>query len=291
MTEIDSKTLQQCPAPNGTLVIIGGHEQKGETPEKKVQEEKGSGMQILETFIKACKVDKPQIEVITSASSEGNESFEDYRKAFEKMGLSNVGHLHHDNRAETVDDRCIERVRAADGIFFSGGDQLKLTSIYGGTNILTLLKERYIYNHLVIGGTSAGAMAMSTPMIYAGSQEDQMIAGQVKITTGLEFVRDVCIDTHFVDRGRFVRMAQVIATNPTCIGIGIEEDTAIVLRGGTEAEVIGSGVIIVIDGHDSTDNNITKFNGEKTLSIRDLKVHILSDGDKYNIPRDNPPHL
>jgi len=96
-------------------------------------------------------------------------------------------------------------------------------------------------------GTSAGAMAMSTPMIYAGVARDEMIAGNVKVTMGLEFLKDLCVDTHFVDRGRFVRMAQVIAANPSCIASGIEENTALIVKNGVQAEVIGFDVVIIID--------------------------------------------
>ena len=142
----------------------------------------------------------------------------------------------------------------------------------------------------MIGGTSAGAMAMSTPMIYAGNKDKQQITGEIKVTTGLEFLKDVCIDTHFVNRGRFVRLAQVIATNPTCIGIGIEEDTAIIVKSGTEADVIGSGTIIIFEGYEITETNIADFGSKKPVSIRNLKVHILSSGDKYTIPQCNPPH-
>jgi len=104
-------------------------------------------------------------------------------------------------------------------------------------------------------------------------------------------LKDACIDTHFVDRGRFVRMAQVIATNPTCIGIGIEEDTAVILREGSQAQVIGSGVVIVIEGFHITNSNIVAFGSQQRISIRDLKVHLLSKGNKYEIPRHNPLHI
>src|SRR5213075_3228172 len=106
-----------------------------------------------------------------------------------------------------------------------------------------------IQKKIVIGGTSAGAMALSTPMIYSGSNEVQELTGEIKVTTGLEFLKDVSIDTHFVHRGRFVRMAQVIATNPTSIGVGIDEDTAWIVRNGIETEVIGSGIITILEGY------------------------------------------
>lgn len=155
--------------------------------------------------------------------------------------------------------------------FFSGGDQLKLTSTYGGSTFLTELKRKYIRERIIVGGTSAGAMALSTPMIYAGNKEVEQITSQIKVTTGLEFLKDVCKDTHFVNRGRFVRMAQVIVTNPTCIGVGIEEDTALVVRNGIEAEV-GSGLIIIIDGFHIVDSNI---------KILQMKILFLLKISKY----------
>ncbi|RZK64011.1 MAG: hypothetical protein EOO92_28090 [Pedobacter sp.] len=127
-------------------------------------------------------------------------------------------------------------------------------------------------------------------MIYASAEETEMIMGEVKITTGFEFLRDVCIDTHFVHRGRFVRMAQVIATNPACIGIGIEENTALVVTDGANTCVYGTGVVIVIDGKDNTENSITDFGANKALGIRGLKVDILSAGQQFKLPQRNLPH-
>ena len=195
--------------------------------------------------------------------------FKTYKEVFEELKITNIGHIHHALRKEVIEDKgLVERVNKADAFFFTGGDQLVLTSLYGGGDFLARLKDRYIAESIVVAGTSAGAMGMSTPMIYAGNEKVQQIAGEVKITTGLEFLKDVCIDTHFVDRGRFVRMAQVIATNPTSIGIGIEEDTAIVVRKGTEAEIIGNGVIVVIDGFNISSSNVTDFNAEQRISIQ-----------------------
>jgi cyanophycinase len=287
---MDSNSSNTCPIPNGVLVIVGGHENKGEKQEKKVQEAHRS-KEVLSAFVRLTGKEDAVIEVITTAGSEGSESFKDYHKAFGSLGVKHVGHIHHDKRADVRSSELMDRINSADALYFAGGDQLKLTSIYGGTDLLLRLKERYINDKLVLGGTSAGAMAFSTPMIFAGNKDVQQIAGEVRVTTGLEFLRDVCIDTHFVDRGRFVRMAQVIATNPTCIGIGIEEDTALVVRKGIEAEVIGSGVVIVIEGFKITDSNILDYGSQASISIRNLNVSLLSKGNTYQIPQPNPPHL
>ena len=280
-----------CPVPNGVLLIVGGHENKGEKQEKKVQEAHHS-KEVLEGFVKLINKEDCIIEVITTASSEAVESINDYQQAFTSLGVKHIGHIHHDKRSDALhDQQMADRVANADAIYFSGGDQLKLTSIYGGTDFLLKIKERYIYDKLVLGGTSAGAMALSTPMIFAGNKAVQQLAGEVRITTGLELLKDVCIDTHFVDRGRFVRMAQVVATNPTCIGMGIEEDTAVIIRNGLDAEVIGSGVVIIIEGFQISDSNILNFGSGESISIHNLNVHMLSQGSKYQIPRHNPPHL
>lgn len=290
MTERSSSS---CPVPRGVLLIIGGAENKGEDEAKKKQTPSDfERLQVLKTFISLTGKENPVIEVFTSASSEGDESFKDYKKAFEELKISNVGHIHHNSRKEVIEDTALlERMAEADGIFFAGGDQLKYTFKYGGTPFLTRLKERYIYENIVVAGTSAGAMALSTPMIYAGNSEVQEIGGMIKVTTGLEFLKDVCIDTHFVQRGRFVRMAQVVFTNPTCIGMGIEEDTAIIVRNGLDVEVIGTGTIIILDGHQISEGNIEDFTSDKPVSIRDLRMHILSDGNNYKIIQSNPPHI
>jgi cyanophycinase len=197
------------PKPKGTLLIIGGAEDKGDDPKKEQEHftENTSRMEVLKCFIKLLETKDAVIELITSASSDKpDESYEKYKTIFEKLGVKTVNHIHHDSREQVDTDDLAERLKAAEGVFFSGGDQLKLTSVYGGTNFLLLLKQRYIHDQIVIAGTSAGAMAMSTPMIYQGVGRDEMIAGNVKVTTGLEFLRDACIDTHFVNRGRVVRM-------------------------------------------------------------------------------------
>jgi len=290
MAEHVNPKKSECPTPAGILVIIGGKENKGEESGQKGKAENVIPLEILKTFMGYIKKKNPVVEVITSASEEGEESFKEYRNLFKEIDVTEVRHMHHNSREEALNDQLAERVEQADAFFFSGGDQLKLTTIYGGLPLLTQLKKRYINTPVVIGGTSAGAMALSTPMIYAGSKDVEEISGEIKITTGLEFLKDVCIDTHFVHRGRFVRMAQVIVSNPSCIGLGIDEDTAVVVRNGLETEIIGSGTVIVMDGSTITNSNFTEFPDKPAVSIRDLKVHLLARGDKYYIPQPNPPH-
>ncbi|MFL5810167.1 MAG: cyanophycinase [Flavisolibacter sp.] len=280
-----------CPVPSGVLLAIGGKVNKGQDkPENKQKPGDFIKLEILHAFRELIPKREPVVELITTASSEGDEAFEDYKKAFAKVDVHKIGHIHHQSRKKVLEDSLLERIGKADAFFFSGGDQLKLTSFYGGTELLTELKKRYIAEPIVIAGTSAGAMALSTPMIYAGNDEVQELGGEIKLTTGLEFVKDVCLDTHFVHRGRFVRMAQVIVTNPTCIGFGIEEDTAIIIRDGTQVQVVGTGLVIIIEGFYIADFNAAEFTEKNPVTIRDLRVHLLSDGNKYQIEQINPPH-
>ena len=280
----------ECPVPAGVLVIVGGKENKGEEPKEQVKKENFVKLDVLKTFVELINKQDPVLEIVTSAGSEGKESFKEYKAIFKELGIPKCGHIHHKSRKDVLEDALDERVQQADAFFFAGGDQLLLTSLYGGTPFLQSLKLKYIDKRFVIGGTSAGAMALSTPMIYAGNKEVEQIGGEIKITTGLEFLKDVCIDTHFVHRGRFVRMAQVVATNPTCIGLGIEEDTALIVRNGVESEVIGSGIVIIIEGFHIGHSNMDELSNKEPISIRDLRVHLLKKGDKYKIPQMNPPH-
>jgi len=253
-----------CPVPAGVIVIVGGKENKGEQPEEEIRKDAFIPFEVLNNYTSLIKKKEPVVEVVTSASSIPDEVFDEYKKAFSQLGINHVRQIHHETRKDVLSDGLEERLKEADGIYFTGGDQLKLSSLYGGTDFLQILKFRYIRERIIIGGTSAGAMALSTPMIYAGNNEVQQIAGEIRITTGLEFLKDVCIDTHFVHRGRFVRMAQVIATNPSCIGIGLEEDTGMIVKNGVEAEIIGSGIVIIIDGFQIEKTNVEDFNEKKT---------------------------
>lgn len=268
--------MNECPVPNGTLMIIGGGDNREE---------------VIKEFVSLIKEDNPIIELITTAGTEDVEgTFREYKGLFQKCIPCTVNQIH-DEKRELINEReSEERINAAHAVFIAGGDQLKLTSIYGGTGFLFLLKHRYIYEKLVVGGTSAGAMVLSTPMIYAGTGEQEMIAGAVKVTTGFEFLRDVCIDTHFVERGRIIRLAQIIATNLSTVGMGIEEDTAVIVQNGTEARVTGCGVVMLIDGKSSYGSNITQFDDKMKLTIRDLKISILSNGETFEIHQMNPPH-
>ncbi|MFC6999357.1 cyanophycinase [Rufibacter roseus] len=272
--------------PNGTLIAIGGRENKGDDPAAEDSNSHNLNFvknEILERFVNELPGKNPLIVVIPTASSIPEEVGRTYVKVFHQLKVKNVEVLDIQSREDSCKEEHLDLIKKANGIMFTGGDQLRLTSIFGGTDIMRLIKERYFKEKLVIAGTSAGAAAMSTQMIYQGRSEEGFIKGAVSITAGLELLNDAAIDTHFISRGRIVRMAQMIATNPTFIGIGLEEDTGIVVKKGREIEVIGSGLVMIVDGRSSTSTNIYKVQEGVPITIRDLKVHLLGKGDTYTI--------
>jgi cyanophycinase len=164
---------------------------------------------------------------------------------------------------------------------FSGGNQLRLSSIFGGTKFLDALKEKYNNEDFPIGGTSAGAMAMSNTMIYEGNASLAHLKGEVKITTGLSFMQSVIFDSHFEKRGRFARLAQAVAANPSCIGIGLGEDTGMIITEGNYMEAIGSGLVMILDGHDIKSTNIADIPEGNPISVENISVHFCTQGNGY----------
>ncbi|MHC2990130.1 cyanophycinase [Pontibacter sp. HJ8] len=280
--------------PKGVLLAIGGREDKGE---KELSDEQSKNTdfeseEILKYFIDELKGNDPMVLVVPTASTVPDAISKDYIKVFNKLGVGQVEILDIRTRADAQDPENYKLVERAAGIMFTGGDQLRLTAILGGSPVLQLMKERYTYDEgLIIAGTSAGATAMSTPMIYEGETQGGYIKGDVRITTGLEFLKNVAIDTHFIQRGRIIRISQCIATNPGCIGIGLEEDTAICVTKGNEIKVLGTGLVTIVDGTGITETNIHEIKTGQPFSVRDMRVHLLAAGDRYTLPTYDQLHI
>ena len=223
------------------------------------------------------------IEVITTASQIPELVGNEYIKAFGQLNVTNVNVLHIKSREDAGNREYLERIRKADVVMFSGGDQLRLTAIFGGTEFLQILKQRYVKENFVIAGTSAGAAAASTHMIYRGQSNEALIKGEVQITAGLGFIDSVIVDTHFVQRGRIGRLMYAVATNPGILGIGLGEDTGLLVTEGSMMEAIGSGLIILVDGRNIVATNIYDVEIGSPVSIDNLKVHVMSIFDKYDL--------
>ncbi|MBL7710569.1 MAG: cyanophycinase [Chitinophagaceae bacterium] len=272
--------------PKGKLIAIGGAEDKGtnlETGEFQRNNLNFFELGILRRVVQEAGGPSARIEVITTASMIPYEVGENYLNAFGKIGCTNIGLLHIRTRQDAMNDEYIERIRHCDAVMFSGGNQLRLSATDGGTEFLTILKRRYQEESFVIAGTSAGAMAMSNTMIYEGNATRAHLKGEVKITTGLGFLNTVIIDSHFEKRGRFGRLAQAVATNPSCIGIGLGEDTGMLITEGNKMEAIGSGLVMILDGHDILHSNIADIPDGNPISLENLKVHFCEKGNGYLI--------
>jgi cyanophycinase len=271
--------------PSGKLIAIGGAEDKGVDLEKGVVLRSNLNffeLGILRRIVEEAGGPGSRIEVITTASMIPYEVGENYLNAFGKIGCTNIGIMPIRNRADAMDNEYIDRIKKCDALMWSGGNQLRLSSTFGGTEIMRIALERYKdEENFVVAGTSAGAMAMSSTMIYEGNATRAHLKGEVKITTGLGFMDHVIFDSHFEKRGRFGRLAQAVATNPSAIGIGLGEDTGMLITGGNKMEAIGSGLIMIIDGHDIRHNNIADIPDGNPISIENIKVHFCEKGNGF----------
>jgi len=272
------------PIPKGKLIAIGGAEDKGtELEAGKIFRTNLNFFElgILRRIVEEAGGPDTRIEVITTASRIPFEVGNNYLDAFGKIGCTNIGIIHIRNREDAGNIEFLERVNSCSAVMFSGGNQLRLSSTFGGTKLLRLIDHKYQTESFVIAGTSAGAMAMSNTMIYEGDAARAHLKGEVKITTGLGFMDDVIFDSHFEKRGRFVRLSQAVASNPSAIGIGLGEDTGMLITGGNSMEAIGSGLVIIIDGHDILHSNIADIPEGNPMSIENIRVHLCAKGNGY----------
>lgn len=255
--------------PRGTLIPIGGGEDNKE---------------ILRRIIKETGKKRPGICYMTIATLSPHEAAQKHRKFFRDMGMTNVSIIHFDIRADADDLKNIEKIRKCHAVFMGGGDQLRLSSLLGGTLLLTEIKRRYYQEPgFVVCGNSAGAAAMSDTMIISGSSQDALIKGELELTNGLDLINNVFIDTHFTQRGRFGRLIQTVTYNPGVLGLGLSLDTAVVIHKGEELEVVGSGLVVIVDGTSIDYTNLTEIENGDPITVLGIKMHVLSSGRRFQI--------
>lgn len=275
--------------PVGKLIIIGGAVDTGSFTEKNYQDEIEKNLNFFEKgilkriLLESSKAEKSRIEIITTASQIPEVVGEEYVKAFSYLGAEDSGVMNITTREQANNEEFITRLENADVVMFTGGDQLRLTSILGGTEFHRLLLKKYQETNFLIAGTSAGAAAASNNMIYQGSSSEALLKGEIKITGGLGFINDVVIDTHFVHRGRIGRLFQAVVSNPMILGVGLGEDTGLFIKNGHEMEAIGSGLVILVDGRNIKDTNITDIALGSPISIENLVVHVMSMHDHFDL--------
>ena len=274
---------------HGKLIIIGGAVDKGSFTETNIDKNAPKNLNffeegILKRIIKESKDGENSIiEVITTASKIPREIGPEYVKAFSYLGANNVNVMQIERREQASEPEFLDRLKKADVVMFTGGDQLRLTSILGGTPFDDILIDKYRNENFVYAGTSAGAAAASNNMIYQGSSHEAMLKGEVKITSGLGLIDDVIIDTHFVQRGRIGRLFQAVVGNPKVLGIGLGEDTGLLIKNGKQMEAIGSGLVILVDGREVKDTNLTQIELGQPISINHLVTHVMSKNDTFDL--------
>ncbi len=270
--------------PKGKLIAIGGAVDKGTGSDSENSENldvKFLEIGILKRFLEELRGKSNRIEIITTASLIPKKTGQHYIEAFKRLGNNNVGVMHIQKREDVQNEDYLERVREAEGVLLTGGNQLRLTTILGGTDLLKIMLKKYHNENFILAGTSAGAMAMSNTMIYDGSSSEALLKGTVKMSRGLGFIKDVTFDSHFIKRGRFGRLCQSIASNPVCIGIGLGEDTGLLITKGDHMEAIGSGLVIIVEGDNIKYTNVADIPDGEPISIENLAVHILGQGHSY----------
>lgn len=266
----------------GILIPIGGNEDKGLGKNEMYTLEfidKG----ILANVVKESGGKDAKIVVVTTASSIPQEVGQNYLDAFNKLGCDKVSIIDLRTKIACVDDSTVKLFKEANCVMFSGGDQSKIVDIIGGTVLHDIILNKLASERFVLAGTSAGAMCMSKEMISGGSSTEALFKGGVHLRDGMGFLEEVIIDTHFIQRGRFGRLSEAVAVFPNLLGIGLAEDTGLIIRNGTECEVIGSGMVIFFDPSKLTHNNIQHLAEGLPVSITHLIVNILAHGDKFSL--------
>lgn len=273
--------------PKGKLLIIGGHEDKGsevagENLTIHTKKTSKSHFKILGALISKIPRAHHIIEIIASASSIPKEMEELYINSYKQEGFTHVGIIKVENQNDASNPESIKRVQGAHAVFFTGGDQSKLIALFAQTALLRALKHKYDSDeHFIVAGTSAGAMVIPEISITGGLIREALYKEDIKLDKGFDFIKNIIVDTHFIKRGRFARLAHAITLNPNCLGIGLGEDTALLISNGTHAECIGSGMIILIDGSKIDSTNIDEVNELTPIVIENLRVSIIAEGSCY----------
>jgi cyanophycinase len=259
----------------GAMILIGGAEDK-----------KGDRAILREV---AKRVGDGCIVIATLASEEPERQWERYSTVFCDLGVGRLEHLSIQEREHANCESLRRMVSGAQGIFFTGGDQVRIATKLGGTPLFSLIRSMHQSGKLILAGTSAGASAMGETMLvsHGTRQQAHRVESAFFMARGLGLVRDLVIDQHFAQRARIERLVSAIAENPGVLGIGIDEDTAIVLENGTFG-VVGSGVVYVADGRGVTYTNVTEKNSERTLCLFDVKLHVLSHGAAFDMEARRP---
>lgn len=265
--------------PKGKLIAIGGNEAKnlGDVIDKDHELDLNDG--VLRDILREMKPN-PIIQILPLASQHQEEISQSYHEAFGKLGIA-ISLMIIRDKKEVDDTRNLKKLQESDGIFMTGGDQTRLMKMLEGTDFVDIMKQRYLKDNFIIAGTSAGAMVMSEFMIQAGGSEESLIKGTVELASGFGFLPGTIIDTHFLERGRFSRLTEALCKKSKFTGVGLSEDTGVVITGGKQLRVIGTGTVTVIESDEIKNTNYSTRKLNEPVFIENLVIHILSKGTSY----------
>ena len=260
----------------GHLLVIGG------------AEDKYNERRILKKFLELAGGDRAEVLIVPVASDFPEFAADVYTQAFRNLGVANPRVLRATSRQDIVHADVDKLCDGVTGVFMTGGDQMRLVSLLGGTSLADKLRKMVRETDVVMAGTSAGAAAMSTSMIVRGEPSSHPHKNAVKLSPGLGFLKNIIIDQHFSERGRISRLITAVSYNPYNLGIGIDENTAIILDGKGVLEVFGQGSSTIIDGSQITFNEIAEVADNESFSICGIQFHVLRDGLVYNYLERHP---
>jgi cyanophycinase len=268
----------------GKLMLIGGNVDKGSELEEKDESAESIRffqLGILERIITELKGDCSRIEIICTASHIPEEVGHEYVNAFHKISCGNIALLPIGIDMDPNSPEVIQRIRESDGLMFTGGDQVRLVEKLGNTKAIREIRSRYLHDeNFLVSGTSAGAMALGQLMIEKGRSSQALVKGNVSLGPGFGFLDELLIDTHFVQRGRFGRLIEVIAAKPRLLGIGLGEDTAVLLKNEI-LETVGTNLVSIIDGKHIRKNNYQEIAPGEPICIDNIGVHILATNHQF----------
>ena len=274
--EVKNQTYESSTLTKNAILVIGG------------AEDKVHGKEILQTFFNRSGSSDAIIGIVPCASREPSLIGDRYYRIFSDMGARKIKVLDVRDRSGADDSAYLDFIEECTGIFLTGGDQLRLCGLLADTRLMNRIVEKAQKREISLAGTSAGAAVMGHHMISGGSSAESPNRALVDMAMGLGIIPEVLVDQHFYNRNRLARLLSAISGHPELIGIGIDEDTCAMFESDGTIEVIGKGVVTIVDARNMTYTNKSQVQGSEPLSMHNLKLHILGYGERYNLAKHLP---
>lgn len=275
-TEVNYQSIHPSQSTKNAILVIGG------------AEDKVHGKDILRTFFQLCGASDARIGIVPCASREPSLIGDRYYRLFSDMGAKEIKVLDVRDRSSADDSTYRDFVENCTGIFLTGGDQLRLCGLLADTPLMNRIVEKAQKREISLAGTSAGAAIMGDHMISGGSSAECPNRALVDMAKGLDIIPRVLVDQHFYNRNRLARLLSAVCSHPELLGIGIDEDTCAMFESDGKIQVIGKGSVTIIDARDMSYTNHQDAFGNQPLSMHNLKLHVLSYGDRYDLERHQP---